>query len=99
MKNESEASEFITELTRPYFGMLVALGAKNTELAQELMNLKAHLIKRVMDALKETDKDNHTRELTEETLRFIWLNDILFELDVLGFPTGQGAEDLSLIHI
>jgi len=94
MNNESkDPSEFVVEITRPYFGMLVALGAKDTENTQELMNLKARLMKEAILQLKEIDSDEHSEELTAQIIDETWAALILPELNYMGFDTGGNPTD------
>ena len=94
MSNESKGpTDFVIEITRPYFGMLVALSAKDTEKTQEMMNLKARMMKEAILQLKDIDNDEHNEEITAQIIATAWEDLVLPELNYLGFDTGGKPED------
>lgn len=92
---EESKGNFVIEITRPYFGMLVALGAKDTETdkVQALADLKARLIKEAMILLADIDTGDHTQEMTEQVIADVWVDTIVPELNYLGYDTGGNMDD------
>ena len=92
---EKSKGNFVIEITRPYFGMLVALGAKDTETdkVQALADLKARLIKEAMILLADIDTGDHTQEMTEQVIAEVWVDRIVPELNYLGYDTGGNMDD------